>query len=79
MIIPDVNLLLYAYHPAGPAHAKATQWWSDCLSGTEPVGLAQVVLFAFARIATRAVGFDPPPDCGAGGGAHPLLACAAEC
>ena len=60
MIIPDVNLLLYAYHPAGPAHAKAAQWWSDCLSGAEPVGMAQVVLFAFARIATRSVVFDPP-------------------
>jgi len=60
MIIPDVNLLLYAYHPAGPEHAKAVRWWSDCLSGAEPVGLPQVVLFAFARIATRALVFDPP-------------------
>ena len=60
MIIPDVNLLLYAYHPAGPEHAKAAQWWSNCLSGAELVGLPQVVLFAFARIATRSVVFDPP-------------------
>jgi toxin-antitoxin system PIN domain toxin len=60
MIIPDVNLLLYAYNPTCPEHAKATQWWSDCLSGAEPVGLPHVVLFAFARIATRAVAFDPP-------------------
>ena len=60
MIIPDVNLLLYAYNPTCPEHAKATQWWADCLSGAEPVGLPHVVLFAFARIATRSVVFDPP-------------------
>jgi toxin-antitoxin system PIN domain toxin len=60
MIIPDVNLLLYAYNSTCAEHAKAARWWSDCLSGAEPVGLPHVVLFAFARIATRPVAFDPP-------------------
>lgn len=60
MIIPDVNLLLYAYNPSCADHAKTARWWSDCLSGTEPVGLPHVVLFAFIRIATRPIAFDPP-------------------
>ena len=60
MIVPDVNLLLYAYNPTCAAHPKATRWWSDCLSGTEPVGLPHVVLFAFVRIATRREAFNPP-------------------
>jgi toxin-antitoxin system PIN domain toxin len=60
MIIPDVNLLLYAYNPSCSEHTKAAQWWSDCLSSAEPVGLPHVVLFAFVRIATRSAAFDPP-------------------
>lgn len=52
MIVPDANLLLYAYDDASPFHLGARQWWSECLSGDEPVGLTHPVLFAFVRIAT---------------------------
>ena len=44
MIIPDANLLLYAYDEASPFHARARSWWSECISGPEPVGLVAVVL-----------------------------------
>ena len=54
MIIPDINLLLYAHDSGSPSHAKAADWWRSCLSGNEPVGLAQVVVFGFVRIATNA-------------------------
>ncbi len=53
MIVPDVNLLLYAYDTTNPFHAKAAKWWCDCLSGDEPVGLPTVVLFGFLRISTN--------------------------
>ena len=52
MIVPDANLLLYAYDDASPFHTRARQWWTECLSGSEPVGLTHPVLFAFVRIAT---------------------------
>ena len=52
MIIPDANLLLYAYDEASPLHLRAKSWWSTCLSGPEPVRLVAVVLFAFTRIGT---------------------------
>lgn len=52
MIVPDINLLLYAYDSGSPFHGKAAAWWQGCLSGSEPVGLAQVVVFGFVRIAT---------------------------
>lgn len=52
MIVPDINLLLYTYDSSSPFHSKAAAWWQQCLSGTEPVGLAQVVVFGFVRIAT---------------------------
>ena len=60
MIIPDANLLLYAYDAASPFHARAAAWWSRCLSGTEPVGLTHPVLFAFVRIGTNPRAFVHP-------------------
>ena len=53
MIVPDVNLLIYAYDASSPFHAAAAAWWQQCLSGEEPVGLAPVVLFGFVRISTH--------------------------
>ncbi|HJZ69870.1 MAG TPA: TA system VapC family ribonuclease toxin [Blastocatellia bacterium] len=53
MIIPDVNLLLYAYDSDSLFHSEAAAWWEQSLSGTETVGLPQVVVFGFLRIATN--------------------------
>lgn len=60
MIIPDANLLLYAYDEASPFHARARSWWSECISGPEPVGLVAVVLFAFIRLGTNPKVFEMP-------------------
>ena len=60
MIVPDANLLLYAYDAESPFHRKAARWWSELLSAVEPVGLSPVVVFAFLRLATNAKVFDRP-------------------
>ncbi|MCE0499534.1 MAG: PIN domain-containing protein [Methylacidiphilales bacterium] len=60
MILPDANLLLYAYDAGSPFHAKSAAWWSKCLSGSEPVGFCPAVLFAFIRIGTSARAFIHP-------------------
>jgi toxin-antitoxin system PIN domain toxin len=60
MIIPDINLLLYAYDADSPFHANAVAWWQGCLSATEPVGLLPVVLFGFMRIGTNVRAFHHP-------------------
>jgi hypothetical protein len=60
VIIPDINLLLYAYDSSSPFHTKAARWWQSCLSGTEPIGLVYVVLFGFLRIATNPRVFSDP-------------------
>jgi uncharacterized protein len=60
MILPDINLLLYAYDAASPFHTKAALWWQTVLSGTEPVGLAPVVVFGFVRIGTSSRVFRHP-------------------
>ena len=60
MIVPDINLLLYAYDAGSPFHSKAAAWWQRSLSGTEPVGLAQVAVFGFVRIGTNPRVFGNP-------------------
>jgi uncharacterized protein len=54
------RLLLYAYDSASPFHAASAAWWTDCLSGNEPIGLCPAVLFAFIRIGTSARAFAEP-------------------
>ena len=62
MILPDVNLLVYAYNESAPMHLAAKAWWEDCLSHTEPVGLAWVVLLGFVRLmSSRRVLLAPMP------------------
>ena len=60
MILPDANLLLYAYDAASPFHSKAAAWWSACLSGREPIGLCSAVVFGFVRIGTNSRAFVEP-------------------
>ncbi len=60
MIVPDVNLLLYAEIDAFPVHAATRRWWEDTLSGAHQVGLAPVAIFGFLRIGTNRRVFTRP-------------------
>jgi len=60
VILPDINLLLYAYDAGSLHHSKAAKWWQECLSGDEPVGMVHVVIFGFLRIATNPRVFSNP-------------------
>lgn len=60
MIVPDLNLLLYAEIDAFPQHPVARSWWESALSSTVEVGIAAPVLFGFVRVATQPRIFDPP-------------------
>ncbi len=53
MIIPDVNLLIYAYDETVPLHTQAREWWEAALSGSEPVGIPWIVVLAFVRLMTH--------------------------
>jgi len=53
MILPDANLLLYAYDSRSEHHALARSWWESQLSGAEPVCLSWPVINAFIRIGTN--------------------------
>jgi len=53
VILPDINLLVYAYNRAASDHEAAAEWWTDCLNGTEPVGLPWIVSTGFIRLTTH--------------------------
>ena len=53
MILPDLNLLLYAYNPHAPQHARAKAWWESAINGRELIGLPNEVTLGFVRIATN--------------------------
>ena len=54
MIVPDVNLLIYAINRDYPLHEKASAWLNEALVGDESVGFVWNVLIGFLRITTRA-------------------------
>ena len=53
MIVPDVNLLIYAYTDDVPFHEAARRWWEAACGGTERVGLPWAVTSGFLRIVTK--------------------------
>ena len=52
MIIPDINLLLYATITGFPQHERSRSWLEDALNGTTPIGLTLPAIFGYLRIAT---------------------------
>lgn len=53
MILPDVNLLVYAHDESSKYHARARPWWESQLNGSEMIGLSWVVLLGFIRLLTN--------------------------
>jgi toxin-antitoxin system PIN domain toxin len=53
MIVPDINLLIYAHNERAPEHSKAREWWENCLNGVEPVGLPWISIAGYVRLMTH--------------------------
>jgi len=53
MIVPDANLLIYAYDSTSEHHRAARTWWEETLSGSMPVGVPWIVVLAFTRLMTH--------------------------
>jgi uncharacterized protein len=60
VILPDTNLLLYAYDASTPFHRKAAEWLTKSLLGPESISFCTPVLFAFVRISTSIRVFTNP-------------------
>ena len=53
MILPDVNLLVYAHDETSKHHLEARQWWEDRLNGSTMIALSWVGLLGFVRLMTN--------------------------
>lgn len=62
MILPDVNVLVYAHRRDASQHEAYRGWLQEAVSGPAPYGLADLVLSGFIRIVTHPRVFaDPTP------------------
>jgi hypothetical protein len=52
MILPDINVLVYALHQDLPQHQAAKEWLQACLVGEEQVAMWDVALVSVYRIVT---------------------------
>ncbi len=53
MILPDINLLIYATDTTSRFHRAARGWWEKALSSQETVALPWAVTLGFIRLATH--------------------------
>lgn len=62
MILPDVNVLVYAYREDAPHHSRYAAWLDSVVAGVEDLALVDVVLTGFIRVVTNPRVFaDPAP------------------
>lgn len=53
MILPDVNVVLYAYRSEAPEHAKHAAWLNEIVNGPEQFAIAPQALSSVVRIITH--------------------------
>ena len=60
MVVPDINLLVFAYNEAAPRHNAARAWWEGLMTGREPIGLPWAVVLGFIRLVTHPAVLEAP-------------------
>lgn len=60
MVLPDVNVLVYAHREDSELHAGCLRWLEDVINGPEAFGLSDLVLGGFVRVATHPKVFARP-------------------
>lgn len=53
MILPDVNILLYAYNEDDTNFERASKWFGSLLNGTQPVCFCWETVNGFIRLSTN--------------------------
>jgi len=53
LILPDINLLIHAYHSNSTVHVAARRWWEERMTDATPVLLPWVVILGFIRLGTH--------------------------
>lgn len=62
MILPDVNVLIYAFRADSPDHSRYKEWLEEVVNGPATFGLAPNVLAAVIRVCTHPRIFAMPSD-----------------
>ena len=60
MLIPDVNVLIYAFRADAPDHERYRAWLHERLRGREAFGISELVLSGALRVLTHPRVFNPP-------------------
>lgn len=61
MLLPDVNVLVYAHvEDSTPDHSDYASWLTRLATGPEPFALSVLALAGFVRVVTNPRIFDPP-------------------
>lgn len=60
MVLPDVNILVYAFRPDATDHERYRDWLQDLVDGPAAFGCSDVVLSGFLRIVTHPRVFASP-------------------
>jgi hypothetical protein len=60
MILPDVNILVYAHREDAPNHQLYYEWLKNSLESDQAFGMADLVLSGFLRVVTHPRVFNPP-------------------
>ncbi|MEP7351829.1 MAG: type II toxin-antitoxin system VapC family toxin [Acidobacteriota bacterium] len=53
MLMPDVNILVYAHRAERPEHLRYAKWLTELVAGPEPFALSEPVLQSFVRVVTN--------------------------
>lgn len=62
MIVPDADVLVYAFKGESPRHPEYRDWLERAAVAEVPLGLPGVVLSGFAHVATNPAVFEDPSD-----------------
>jgi toxin-antitoxin system PIN domain toxin len=60
MILPDVNILIYAFRQDVPEHAVCRPWLEDILAGDARFGISPLTLSAVVRVTTNTRSYKVP-------------------
>jgi hypothetical protein len=60
MILPDVNILVYAFRTEMPEHPRCIRWLQDIVDGDARFGISPLALAALVRITTNRRSWSQP-------------------
>ena len=66
MLLPDVNVLVYAHREDAPGHAAYRRWLEALINSEQAYGLSDFVLSGFLRVVTHPRVFTAPSPLAAG-------------